>query len=180
MSDTVLYQFTVETRGTLFAKFSSHVEVYQNRVQIERSGRVDSIPQQVTIYFDNISAINYTKDTDYLLSYISFTGMSQSTAQSIAGVGFGNMMMGSASANPWKDPYGIVFKLNLYEEGKTYYQELVQIFEEYKRSKSDSSASAGLSESPLDKLKKLKELYDAGIITDSEYEEKRKKLLAEI
>lgn len=35
-------------------------------------------------------------------------------------------------------------------------------------------------EDPLEKLKKLKELYDMGVISQEEYEEKRKKLLEEI
>jgi hypothetical protein len=35
-------------------------------------------------------------------------------------------------------------------------------------------------EDPIEKLKKLKELYDMGVINQEEYEEKRKKLLEEI
>jgi hypothetical protein len=35
-------------------------------------------------------------------------------------------------------------------------------------------------EDPIEKLKKLKELYDMGIITQEEYEEKRRKLLEKI
>ena len=35
-------------------------------------------------------------------------------------------------------------------------------------------------EDPLEKLKKLKELYDMGVISQEEYEEKRKKLLDQI
>ncbi len=35
-------------------------------------------------------------------------------------------------------------------------------------------------EDPLEKLKKLKELYDMGVISQDEYEEKRKKLLEQI
>ncbi|EEB73924.2 PH domain-containing protein [Thermococcus sp. AM4] len=35
-------------------------------------------------------------------------------------------------------------------------------------------------EDPLEKLKKLKELYDMGVISQEEYEEKRKKLLEQI
>ena len=40
--------------------------------------------------------------------------------------------------------------------------------------------TAKTEEDPLEKLKKLKELYDMGIITQEEYEEKREKLLKEI
>ena len=35
-------------------------------------------------------------------------------------------------------------------------------------------------ESSIDKLKKLKELHDMGIINDDEYSEKKNKLLSEI
>ena len=40
--------------------------------------------------------------------------------------------------------------------------------------------AAGKKEDPLEKLKKLKELYDMGVITQEEYEEKRKKLLEQV
>ncbi len=39
---------------------------------------------------------------------------------------------------------------------------------------------APAKEDPLEKLKKLKELYDMGVISQEEYEEKRKKLLEEV
>lgn len=179
--DTVLYEFSVKSRWTLFSNFTSHVKVYENRVHIERDGRLDSIPEEVTVHFDNVSGINYTKNTDYLLSYISFTGMSQSNAQSITGLEVGNVMMATASANPWNDPYGIVFKLNMYDEGKEYYQKLLEIFNNYKSTQqSKVSANNNPQESALDQLKKLKELYDAGIVTEQEYEEKRVKLLERV
>ncbi|WP_297062244.1 PH domain-containing protein [Thermococcus sp.] len=41
-------------------------------------------------------------------------------------------------------------------------------------------AEAPPKEDPVEKLKKLKELYDLGIISQEEYEEKRRKLLEEI
>ena len=37
-----------------------------------------------------------------------------------------------------------------------------------------------MQESSLDKLKKLKELYDLGILSKTEYEEKRQKMLNEL
>lgn len=40
--------------------------------------------------------------------------------------------------------------------------------------------AAEKKEDPLEKLKKLKELYDMGVISPEEYEEKRKKLLEQI
>lgn len=39
---------------------------------------------------------------------------------------------------------------------------------------------AKAEEGPADKLKKLKELYDAGVVTEQEYEEKRKKLVEQL
>ncbi|MCK4733544.1 MAG: SHOCT domain-containing protein [Methanophagales archaeon] len=39
---------------------------------------------------------------------------------------------------------------------------------------------AKTEEGPAEKLKKLKELFDAGIINEQEYEEKRKKLLEQL
>ncbi|NPA47165.1 MAG: hypothetical protein GXO14_00800 [Thermococci archaeon] len=43
-----------------------------------------------------------------------------------------------------------------------------------------SAPQAQAEEDPIEKLKKLKELLDAGIITEEEYEEKREKLLKQI
>jgi len=69
----------------------------------------------------------------------------------------------------------------LYDEGKEYYQKLLEIFNNYKSSqKSKVSANNNPPESALDQLKKLKDLYDAGIITEQEYEEKRVKLLEKV
>ncbi|WP_456478169.1 PH domain-containing protein [Geoglobus ahangari] len=42
------------------------------------------------------------------------------------------------------------------------------------------ATSASASEDPIEQLKKLKELFDAGIITAEEYEEKKQKLLEKI
>ncbi len=42
------------------------------------------------------------------------------------------------------------------------------------------SGGANTASSPMDKLKKLKELYDLGALTQSEYDEKKSKLLQEI
>jgi len=43
-----------------------------------------------------------------------------------------------------------------------------------------ATPQAPAKEDPLEKLKKLKELYDMGVISQEEYEEKRKKLLEEV
>jgi hypothetical protein len=45
---------------------------------------------------------------------------------------------------------------------------------------SQPSVTAEKEEDPLEKLKKLKELYDMGVISPEEYKEKRKKLLEQI
>ena len=65
--DNAIYEFTVGTRGTLFAKFLSNVKVFEDRVQIQRTGRLGSLPESVTIPFDNGSSILYTKNTVYPL-----------------------------------------------------------------------------------------------------------------
>jgi hypothetical protein len=45
---------------------------------------------------------------------------------------------------------------------------------------SPQAAAPPEKEDPLEKLKKLKELYDMGVISQEEYEEKRKKLLEQV
>ena len=176
-----IYEFSVETRWTIPAKYTSNVTVYEDRVEIARSGRLNALPEKVTVYFANVSSVVYTKDTDYILSYISFTGVSSSKSQSLNAVSIGNVTAGIASANPWKDPYGIVFKLDMYQEGKEFYQKINAAFEKYRQNNTRPVTHNVITqESSVDKLKKLKDLKDLGIITEHEYEEKRLKLLAEI
>lgn len=181
MSKQSQYSFSVETSWTIFSKYTSHVRIYRDCIKIKRVGRVGDIPEEVTIPFDSITSITYTKDSNYMLSYIAFTGLSNSTSQSINGLNMGKMMVASSSANPWSDPYGIVFKLKMYETVEPYYKKMVEVFEAYKREQSGPKRqNIIVNDSSVDKLKKLKELKDLGIITSAEYEKKREKLLSEI
>lgn len=175
------YLFSAETPWNIFAKYTSRVYLCHDRVKIRREGRVGDIPEEVTVYFDQIASITYTKDTNYMLSYIAFTGLSNAKAQSISGFNVGDMMFAGSSLNPWSDPYGIVFKMGLYDKMKPYYKKMVEAFEKYKSSHSTPSVqSVVMGESSMDKLKKLKELKELDIITEEEYQEKRAKILSEI
>lgn len=58
----------------------------------------------------------------------------------------------------------------------------MNIYNKYRNEKSrvGSEKMVIMQESSLDKLKKLKELYDLGILSKTEYEEKRQKMLNEL
>lgn len=181
MEEEIEYTFSVETRWTLFAKYTSHVTICHDKVKIERVGRVGDIPEEVTIRYDDVSSITYTKDTNAMVSYIAFVGLSNCNSQSITGVSIGKTVVGGTSANPWSDPHGIVFKMDMYDEVKPYYKKMVEVFDEYKRKHAMPSVqNVYANESAMDKLRKLKELRNLDIITDAEYKEKREKILAEI
>ena len=56
-----------------------------------------------------------------------------------------------------------------------------EIYQEFKNNHTPSAVNNVVQgESAIEKLKKLKEIYDLNIITEEEYEEKRNKLLQEI
>ena len=56
-----------------------------------------------------------------------------------------------------------------------------EIYHEFKNNHTPSAVNNVVQgESAIEKLKKLKEIYDLNIITEEEYEEKRNKLLQEI
>ena len=135
----------------------------------------------MTIHFKDVSAIIYSKIIP--TTYIAFQGVSAAQSQSVGMVGIGHgISLGSASANPYSDPYGIVFKSSMYNSHKIHYQRMNEIFEEYKRNES-KNARLGSNDgnyNPIDMLKRLKEIKDQGIITEEEFNQKRKDLLSKI
>ena len=73
--------------------------------------------------------------------------------------------------------------LNSYQKGAIFYQKhkLFYTTQEFKNNHTPNVVNNVVQEeSAIEKLKKLKEIYDLNIITEEEYEEKRNKLLQEI
>lgn len=75
-----------------------------------------------------------------------------------------------------KDENTIIFTKNMQPE----FEELRSAIEQAVENHSAASVSGGVSESPLDALKKLKELLDLGVIDQQEFESKKQTLMGKI
>ena len=81
---------------------------------------------------------------------------------------------------PFDDEYSIIFRKDNAQAEK-YIRRIQEIYQEFKNNHTPSAVNNVVQgESAIEKLKKLKEIYDLNIITEEEYEEKRNKLLQEI
>ncbi len=81
---------------------------------------------------------------------------------------------------PFDDEYSIIFRKDNAQAEK-YIQRIKEIYQEFKNNHTPNVVNNVVQEeSAIEKLKKLKEIYDLNIITEEEYEEKRNKLLQEI
>ena len=81
---------------------------------------------------------------------------------------------------PFDDEYSMIFRKDNAQAEK-YIRRIQEIYQEFKNNHTPSAVNNVVQgESAIEKLKKLKEIYDLNIITEEEYEEKRNKLLQEI
>lgn len=78
----------------------------------------------------------------------------------------------SIKTDPFGEAYAIIFPKAQKDEAKTYYKQLLEL---NKKARDQGKATPAASqESTLDKLK---ELLDMGVLSEDEYEEKRRELL---
>lgn len=178
-TDTVLCEFTGKSIWTLFDSYTTTVKVFFDHVEVVKEGRTGDVPPTFTIFFEHLISVNCYKSFDYPGAWLSFSTMGGAQGgQSIGMVNVGKFAIGSAIANPWSDPYSINFKRSNYESVQSFAEEINSVFNLYRKHKSNLVVKE--SESALDKLKKLKELLELGILSQAEYEEKKQKLMSEI
>lgn len=165
--------------GSFRGKMHSEISIYENRIEITRDTKW-KVAKNTVIYFDNITSITH-KEGGFGVSeqWISFSvpGVNPGYIRT-ADMGTTYIDLGISQA-PWTDENSIIFRKDN-SEVKEYYKKIQEIFGNYKKNNNSSSIVNVTQESAVDKLKKLKDIFDLGIITESEYREKRDKLLQEI
>lgn len=174
------YSFATEMR-TLMEAYKSVVRVSKNKVVVRREGKT-SLPAETTIYFRDATAVSWGNSVGR--SWISFTVPGATSLGRSAVVTSSNKIaVGFSGPNiPYEDSFSIVFGMRQENEAKKHFHAIKKMFDEYKEGSINTpiSMTTVQQDSAVDKLKKLKELKDLGVLSDAEYEEKRRKLLSEI
>ena len=173
MSDP-LYQFTTKLR-TIQESVRITVLVFKDHAVIQREGRT-SHPRECSIDFRYTQDITFSHKTrEWITFHVAGHVVSHTV---VTAVKPGTITLGGYV--PYEDPYSVVFGLS--DPGEAYYKKTKAVFDEFKANYVEPSipATTIAEESALDKLKKLKELKDMGVLSDEEYEEKRKALLNQI
>lgn len=159
--------------------------VYEDRIFLKRkiSGVLSltvKLPSETTVYFKDISGVTFSKPTvTNSIGWIELSGIN-SNASTMKTVDVnGKVLSNVEQTNAMGNPYCIIFSKKEKDEIEEKYAELKRIFEEYKSNESNSVSviNCAPSESSLDKIKKLKELYDMGAISEEEFEKNKKELM---
>lgn len=177
--DNLIFEFSA-TSGYLRGKTTANVKVYKDRIIIQRDTKWANIPKELTLSFTDILTITY--DENKSNAWISFAVPSalpnsqMKSVQPVYAMRPGEIVITpSIKTAPFGEAYAIIFPKAQKDEAKTYYKQLLEL---NKKARDQGKATPAASqESTLDKLKKLKELLDMGVLSEDEYEEKRRELL---
>lgn len=149
------------------------INAFEDRVEISRKSVGGFITQGIKgdriIYYKDMKAIEYKKPTMLANGYLQFiTNVEMAKNQ---GVG----ILGS-SLDATKDPNAVIlraFKKKFGEETENFYNYVMERFNYFKNAKDVPASSL----SSADELRKFKALLDDGIITQDEFDAKKKELL---
>ncbi len=163
------------------SKYSSTVYAYSDRVEIHREGKT-ALPKDMTLFFDDITVISGGNSSGR--SWISFSvpGMFNAGRGVVTAAKPGQIVIAGPTI-PYDDPCTVMYGLGEKREAEEDCRQINEIFMTYKaesRKRKEVGAPSIMQESALDQLKKLKELFDMGVITEAEYNEKREKRMKDI
>lgn len=177
-----MHEFSTEVSG-LLVKYTNWVYVFEDKVVVSRTGSfsINRLPGEITLFYKDISSMLFADEYGRARITITVPGMMASVTTASAVVGKG-ISIGGAEMDYFSDPCTIVFGMHQVEKAREEYNIIRKAYDRFKSTVKDAAGAvvAVQQESAVDKLKKLKELKDMGIIDDFEYEEKRQKLLSEI
>lgn len=189
--DNILYQFSGHNKIAIpiiyHDNYDWQVNVYDDHLVINRSGKLrEGLQTKTTIYFQDVTDIQYYSELGFTWIIFSMPGINQSSPIYTTANVTKNFSFTSASSAGETIPYSNTYAICNYSDKshtlRAHFDAVSKIFDEYraKNKKTSGTTVMQVHESAIDKLKKLKDLKDLGIITISEYEEKRTKLLNEI
>ena len=149
------------------------LRVYEDRVVISRSTAMGFISQglkgEKTFFYNDLSSIEYRKPSIFANGYIKFiTAGTRENTQSIRKIGW-------ATEEALKDSNTLIlraFNKEVPKQSEELYNYILQRISECKLVSANSA-----SISSADEILKFKKLLDQGIITQEEFEKKKKELL---
>lgn len=177
--DNLKFEFSA-TSGYLYGKTIANVKVYHDRIVIDRDTKRANIPREMTILFEDVVSITY--DENKSNAWIGFAvdanlpNSQLKYPQLVQSIRPGEIaIMPNVKVAPFDEPYAIVFPKNQKDDARAYYERLLVLSQSVQQHRKEVYTVD--QESPLDKLKKLKELLDMGVLSETEYEQKKNELL---
>lgn len=145
--------------------------VYNNRVVISRNTAMGFISQGLkgdkTFFYKDLSSVEYKKPSLIANGYIKFiTAGTEETKQNIG-------ILGSTTMKALKDENTLIlraFNKDIPIQSEKIYNYIIQKISESKNTQMNTVSNA-------DEIIKFKHLLDEGIITQEEFEKKKKELL---
>lgn len=148
--------------------YSGNIEFDGRTIKIDRAGTIGALGFKgvKAIPIQSIVSVQFKKPSLFTNGYIQFD---------TSGGEKKNLMLDGTSAGSLNEN-----KVNFQSWSLEEFETLRDAVEEAIEKAANSKGASGASESPLDALKKLKELLDLGVISQEEFESKKTKLMGEI
>ena len=156
--DTLVFDFDNEIASG--SGMHKHLSVYEDRVELraEGSALTNGLQGEKTIYYSDCTGVQFKLATRLFGGYVQFE------TASIAGQG-----------DPYKSENSVPFR-NSQNDLMT---KVVEYVKDQIRKAKSSNGGTVINEAPssADELLKFKQLFDAGVITQEEFDAKKKQLL---
>lgn len=145
---------------SLTNSFKSTITVFYDSVKLDHKGAILlGLPNgERTLFYDDFTSVEFQPNTLLRMGYIQFNvpGHKQNNAK-----------------NPALDEYSFAFKKNIELKAKRLYEQILENKKNYK----SSNETVINQVSAADEVLKLKQLLDAGVLTQDEFDTKKKQLL---
>lgn len=152
---------------------NGQLEAYEDKVVIKRKGVLGVLSQGIkgdrTIYYNDIKSVEYKKPTLMANGYIQFiTNIELANTSNVN-------IIGLTTNAALKDPNTIILRA-FKKENVLKYEEIKEFILEKISEVNNSKVSKRVSTSATE-IKEFKELLDSGVITQEEFDLKKKQLL---
>lgn len=156
--EKAIFEFDNDVAST--SGMRKHITVYEDRIQLKAIGSAftNGLEGTKTIYYADCTGVQYRAGSAFLAGYIQ---LETATAYG----GGGNVYTSENSFAFRKPQNDLMSKVSKY------------IDEQIRKFKGSRGTTVNAALSPAEELKKFKELLDAGIITQAEFDAKKKQLL---
>lgn len=155
------------TNGTIIAD--------DDKVTISRKGFLALATQGIkgdrVIFYTDMKSVEYKKPTIWANGYIQFITNAELATKSKTN------LIGGTSKDALKDPNTVIlraFKKQMVKEGQELYESVLSKLDEYKQNNIPSFSNCN---STADEIIKFKNLLDKNVITQEEFDKKKKELL---